>query len=52
MSNFLSIHFHTEMLYAPMFDIVDTAFSYRRGLIVFKSLQEFSKTKGSTLRVI
>ncbi len=35
-----------------MFDIVDTAFSYGRGLIVCSSLQEFSKTRESTLHVI
>ncbi len=35
-----------------MFDMVDTPFSYERGLIVCSSLQEFSKTKESTLRVI
>ncbi len=35
-----------------MFDMVDTAFSYGRGLIVCSSLQEFSKTKESTLHVI
>ncbi len=35
-----------------MFDIVDTPFSYVRGLIVCSSLQEFSKTKESTLHVI
>ncbi len=31
-----------------MFDIVDTPFSYGRGLIVCSSLQEFSMTKEST----
>ncbi len=35
-----------------MFDMVDTAFSYGRGLIVCSSLQEFSKAKESTLHVI
>ncbi len=35
-----------------MFDIVDTAFSYGRGLIICSSLQEFSKTKESTMHVI
>ncbi len=35
-----------------MFDIVGTLFSYGRGLIVCLSLQEFSKTKESTLCVI
>ncbi len=34
MSNFLSIHFHTKGLQVHMFDIVDTLFSYGRGLIV------------------
>ena len=34
MSNFSSIHFHTKRLYVYMFDIVDTPFSYGRGLIV------------------
>ncbi len=33
-SNFLSIHFHTERFYVHMFDIVDTPFSYGRGLIL------------------
>ncbi len=49
MSNFLSIHFHTKRLYVHMFDIVDTPLSYGRGLIVCSSLQEFWKTKESTL---
>ena len=39
-----------------MIDIVDTAFSYKRGLIVcsFRGsfLQDFSKVKGSTLELI
>ena len=35
-----------------MFDMVDTLFSYGRGLIACSSLQEFSKTKESTLHVI
>ena len=35
-----------------MFDIVDTAFSYKRELIVFLFLQEFSKEKGSSLQSI
>ncbi len=35
-----------------MFDIVDTPFSYERGLIVCSSLQEFSNTKESTLHMI
>ncbi len=48
MSNFSSIHFHTKRLYEHMFDIVDTAFSYGRELIVCLSLQEFSKTKENT----
>ena len=52
MSNLSSIHFHTKRLYVHMFDIVDTSFSYGRGLIVCSSLQEFSKTKESTLCVI
>ncbi len=52
MSNFLSIHFYTRRLYVHMFDLVDTPFSYGRGLIVCSSLQEFSKTKESTLHVI
>ncbi len=52
MSIFLSIHFHTKRLYVHLFDIVDTPFSYRRGLIVCSSLPEFSKTKESTLQVI
>ncbi len=52
MSNFSSIHFHTKRLYVHMFDIVDTPFSYRRQLIVCSSLQEFSKTKESTMHVI
>ncbi len=48
MSNFSSIHFHAKRLYVHMFDIVDTPFSYGRGLITCYSLQEFSKTKEST----
>ncbi len=52
MSNFLSIHFHTRMLYVHMIDIVDTLFSYGRGLIICSSLQEFHKAKESTLHVI
>ncbi len=35
-----------------MFGIVDTPFTYWRGLIVCSSFQEFSKTKESTLHVI
>ena len=35
-----------------MFDIVDTAFSYERELIVCSFLQDFSKGKGSTLQLI
>ncbi len=35
-----------------MFDIVDTPFSYGRGLILCSSVQEFSKKKESTPRVI
>ena len=52
MSNFSSIDFRTKRLYLLMFDIVDTPFSYGRELIVYSSLQEFSKTKGSTLHLI
>ncbi len=52
MSNILSIHFHTKRFYVHMFDIVDTLFSYGRGLIICSSLQEFSKTKESTPHVI
>ncbi len=52
MSNFSSIHFHTKRLYVYIFDVVDNAFSYGKGLIIFKSLQEFSKTKESTMHVI
>ncbi len=35
-----------------MFDIIDTHLRHGRGLIVCSSLQEFSKTKESTLYVI
>ena len=35
-----------------MFDIVDTAFSYERELIVCSFLQDFSKGKGSSLQLI
>ena len=35
-----------------MFDIVDTAFSYERELIVCLFLQDFSKEKGSSLQLI
>ncbi len=52
MSNFSSIHFHTKRLYVHTFDLVDTLFSYERGLIDCLSLQEFSQTKESTLLVI
>ncbi len=52
MSNFLSIHLCTKRLYVYMFDIVDTLFSYGRGLILCSSLQEISKTKESTPSVI
>ncbi len=52
MSNFSLIHSHGKRLYVYMFDIVDTPFSYGRGSIVCSSLQEFSKTKESTMRVI
>ncbi len=51
MSNCSSIHFHTKKLYLHMFDAVDTPFSYGKGFIVCASLQEFSKTKESTLHV-
>ena len=34
MSNFLSNHFHTKRSYVHMFCIVDTPFSYGRGLMV------------------
>ena len=34
-----------------MFDIVDTAFSYERKLIVCSFLQDFSKGKGSSLQL-
>ena len=34
-----------------MFDIIDTLFSYRKGLIVCSLHQEFSNTKESTLHV-
>ena len=35
-----------------MFDIVDSAFSYERELIVCSFLQDFSKGKGSSLQLI
>ena len=35
-----------------MFDIVDTAFSYERELIVCAYLPDFSKGKGSSLQLI
>ena len=35
-----------------MFDVVYTLFSYGRGLIICLSLQDFSKAKESTLRMI
>ena len=35
-----------------MFDIVDTAFCYERGLIVCSFLHDLSKGKGSTLQLI
>ena len=35
-----------------MFDKVDTAFSYERGLIVCSFLEDFSKGKGGSLQLI
>ena len=35
-----------------MFDIVDTALSYERELVVCSFLQDFSKGKGSSLQLI
>ena len=35
-----------------MFDVVDTAFSYERKLIVRSFLQDFCKGKGSGLEII
>ena len=35
-----------------MFDIVDTAFSYEREMIVCSFLKDFSEGKGSTLLLI
>ncbi len=52
MSNFWSFHYCGKRLYIHMSDIVGTPFSYGRELIVCSSLQEFSKTKESTLHVI
>ncbi len=51
MSNFSSIHFHKGWMYI-MFDIVDTACSYGRGLTVCSSLQKFSMTKESIMHAI
>ena len=35
-----------------MFDIVDTAFSYEKELIVYSFLQDFPKGKGSSFSLI
>ena len=35
-----------------MFDIVDTALSYERELIVCSFLQDFSKGKGSSMQLV
>ena len=50
--NLRSVHSHGKRLYGHIFDMVDTAFSYCRALIVCYFLQESSKVKESTLHVI
>ena len=52
MYNFTSIHSHAKKLYLHMFDIVDTAISYERELVVCSFLHDFSKGKGSSLQLI
>ena len=49
MHNYISIHSHAKKLYLHMSDIVDTAFSYERELIICTFLQDFSTGKGSSL---
>ena len=41
-----------KKLYLHIFDKVHTAFSYKRELIVYSCLQDFSKGKGSSLQLI
>ena len=52
MCNFTSIHSYAKKLYLHMSDIVDTAFSYDRKLIVCSFLQDISMGKGSSLQLI
>ena len=39
-------------IYTVMFDIVDTAFSYKIELIAYSFLRDFSSGKGSNLQLI
>ncbi len=48
-SHFRSIHNCSKRLYVHMFDVVDTAFSYGRALIICLLVQESSKVKESSL---
>ncbi len=43
------IHSHGKRLFENMLDMADTAFSYRRALIVSQFIQESSKVKESCL---
>ena len=52
MYNFYLIHSHAKKLYLHFFDIVDTAFSCERELIVCSFPQDFFKGKGSRLQLI
>ena len=47
-----AIHTFAKKLYLRVFDIVDTAFSSERELIVCSFLQDFSMEKGSSLQLI
>ena len=50
--NFSSIHSRAKKLYPHKFDIVDTALSYGRELIVCSFLQDFSTGKQSNLQLM
>ena len=43
--NFTSIHSHAKRLYFHIFDVVDTAFSYEKELIVCSFLEDFFQGK-------
>ena len=50
--NFTPMYSHAKKLYLHIFDIIVTAFSYERYLIVYSFLQDFPKGKGSSLQLI